>query len=97
MSYLYLIVVVFLTFGLTVGEDSLNCYTKWISGYRLASGRAKKIIHSVSLKSCEEECIRSIGCAAFAYGLVNTFIYVFLNAKVLQFSTINELQKIWVD
>ncbi|CAG7725644.1 unnamed protein product, partial [Allacma fusca] len=46
-----------------------QCYTKWLTGYKLATGRPTKVLNSVSLTQCEEECLRTRGCAAFAYGI----------------------------
>lgn len=51
------------------GEDEgSDCFVKWVHGYRLASGRPQKILHSVSLEICKQECASTVGCAAFAFG-----------------------------
>lgn len=51
------------------GEDEgSDCFVKWVHGYRLASGRPQKILHSVSLEICKQECASTPGCAAFAFG-----------------------------
>lgn len=48
-------------------SEGSDCFVKWVHGYRLASGRPQKILHSVSLEICKQECASTPGCAAFAY------------------------------